>query len=173
MQRFLHWVVVGVLVIVGIWGLMVYGELFRHHMKFFLFLWFFLPIVALWLSTKSVRSTLTIASLKTIRNLIMAFIVSISFVSFAHYDQIRDAVGHKFISGYYVSYDEDTDDYGRPYRASEPHTEYWYSRFGLWLFEWLFLGACIFLPFITWKGANSAVVEAVKDHDTEESSISH
>lgn len=168
MHRFLHWVVVAVLVIIGIWGLMVYGKLFRQHMQFFLLLWFFLPIVALWLCTKRVRSSLTIARLKNIRNLLLAVVVSISFVSFAHYDRIRDAVGHKFVSGYYTSYYEDTDDYGRPYSASEPHTAHWYSRFGLWLFEWLFLGACISLPFITWKGANSAVVEAVKDHNADE-----
>jgi hypothetical protein len=167
MQRFFHWIVVAVLVLVGLWGLIVYGELFRAHMQLFLFLWLFLPVVALWLKTKRVRSAFTISGLKATRNLLVAVTVSISFVSFTHYDRIRDAIGHRFVSGYYVSYYEDTDDYGRPYRASEPHTAHWYSRFGLWMFEWLFLGACVGLPFIIWRSVNSAVDEAVKERNAE------
>jgi hypothetical protein len=88
MQRFFHWIVVAVLVLVGLWGLIVYGELFRAHMQFFLFLWLFLPVVVLWLKTKRVRSAFTISGLKATRNLLVAVTVSISFVSFTHYDRI-------------------------------------------------------------------------------------
>ena len=37
------------------------------------------------------------------------------------------------------------------------------ARFGLWLFEWAFLGACAALPFITWYAANHAVDVAIRE----------
>lgn len=163
MQRTFHWAVVAVLIVIGIWTISAYGELFRAHIRFFMFLWFFLPVVALWIGTKHVRSSLSVSGLKTVRNGLISISVAISFASFAHFEQIRDAVGHALVEGYYVTYCENTDDSGRPYRDSEPHTAHWYSRAGLWLFEWIFLGACVGLPTITWVGANGAVNKAVEE----------
>lgn len=167
MQRIFHWAVVGVLIVIGIWSIGAYGELFRAHIRFFIFLWFFLPVVALWTRTKQVRSSVSVSGLKTLRNALMSVSVVISFASFAHFEQIRDAVGHAVVEGYYVTYYEDTDDSSRPYRGSELHTAHWYSRAGLWLFEWLFLGACVGLPSITWVGANGAVKKTIEEDNEE------
>jgi len=92
----------------------------------------------------------------------MTIVVSISILSFAHYGKIRDAVGRRFVSGYYVDYVEDTYDEGRPFRESVPHTDHWYTRVGLGLAEICILGALVTLPVMTWRTANRAVSEASK-----------
>ena len=74
----------------------------------------------------------------------------ISFAAFANYDDIRDNLGNRYIDGYYVTHGEDTDDVGRNYMTSEPHTEHWYSRVGIWLFEWALLLLFVFIPAATW-----------------------
>ena len=89
-------------------------------------------------------------------------VVSISFASFSHYDRIRDSLGKQFVDGYEVGYYEDTDEYGRLFRAADVSTQHWYSRFGLWLFEWVFLGMCLALPYVTWRLASRAVDKAIR-----------
>jgi hypothetical protein len=153
---------VGTLIVLGFFAIIIYGELFRAYMPVFLFLWFFLPVVALWLNTQRVRSAFSISSLKIVRGFLIAAVVSLSFVSFSNYNHIRDSVGQRFVDGYRVGYYEDTDDVGRPVRAASVSTSHWYGRLGLWLFEWAFLGACAALPSITWYAANRAVDEAIR-----------
>jgi hypothetical protein len=160
MRDIFHWTVVGLLIVTAFAGIVVAGEVFRAHMKFFVFLWALAPIVAVWLASKRVRSKLTLSGLKAARNVLMATVVSISFVSFANYESIRDTVGHRFVPGYYVTYVEETDDDGRPFRASVPHTDHWYTRGALWLSEIGLLGAWITFPIITWRTGSRAVNEA-------------
>jgi hypothetical protein len=127
MRILFHWVIVGTLIVLGLYALIIFGELFRAYMPVFLFLWFFLPVVALWLNTQPVRSAFSISSLKVTRGFLVAAVVSLSLVSFAHYNQIRDSVGQRFVDGYKVGYYEDVDDVGRPVRAASVSTSHWYA----------------------------------------------
>ena len=145
------------LLILGIWSLGVYGKLFRTHMPVFLFLWFFIPVIALWLNTGAVRSAFSISSLKIVRNFLLGAVISLSFASFVHYDLIRDFIGQRIVDGYEVRYYEDTDEYGRTSMAADVSTDHWYSRLGLWLFEWGFLGICAAIPYATWLATNRAI----------------
>jgi hypothetical protein len=160
MRQILHWAVVALLIFTAFAGIAVAGEVFRAHMGFFIFVWVLCPIVAVWLVSNRVRGTFTPSGLKAARNILMAIVVSISILSFTHYEKIRDAVGRRFVSGYYVTYVEDTDEEGRPFRASVPHTDHWYTRVALGLAEVCILGAWVTLPVITWRTANRAVSEA-------------
>jgi hypothetical protein len=160
MRQILHWAVVALLIFTAFAGIFVAGEMFRAHMGFFIFVWILCPIVAVWLASDRVRGTFTLSGLKAARNILMAIAVSISIGSFAHYEKIRDAVGRRFVSGYYVTYVEDEDDEGRPFRASVPHSDHWYTRVALDLAEVCILGAWVTLPMITWRMANRAVSEA-------------
>ena len=162
MHTVLHWAMVAALVILGVFALSIYGELFRAHMLFFLFVWVFVPVVASWLSSAPVLSALSISSLKMTRALLVGIVISLSFISFADYDRIRDSVGERLVDGYVATYSDDTDDYGRPTRSADVSTSHWYSKLGLWVFEWIFLGACVLLPYATWRMASRAVDEAIR-----------
>ena len=162
MRMVFHRVMVGTLIVLGFFAIIIYGELFRAYTPLFLFLWFFFPVVALWLNTKPIQSAFSISSLKVVRSFLIVAVVSLSFVAFANYNHIRDSAGQRFVDGYRVAYYEDTDDVGRPVRAASVSTSHWYARFGLWLFEWAFLGTCVALPSIAWYAANRAVDEAIR-----------
>lgn len=126
---------VATLLVLGLGAVAVCGQFFRAHMPVFMFLWFFMPAVAYWLNTQPILSTFSISSLKVARAFLFGVVIAISFASFAHFDRIRDSLGQRFVEGYEVSYDEDTDEYGRPTTATNVSMEHGYSKFGLWLFE--------------------------------------
>jgi hypothetical protein len=164
MRHFFHWAMVAVLVPMGIWSLEVYADAFRADIGYFLFLWLFLPILALWLGTKRVRSPFTISQLEMTRNVLTAVAVAISIGSAASYDRIRDSVGHEFVSGYYVTHFEDIDN-GVQYLATEIHAAHWYLRLGLWLFGAIFLAVCLCLPALTWIFCELSMKEAIQERD--------
>ncbi|MGA3117990.1 MAG: hypothetical protein ABSF90_26600 [Syntrophobacteraceae bacterium] len=150
-----HYIMIVTLIALGFLAFIIYLQIFQEHMSFFLFLWFFLPVVALWLNTRSVRSSgFSIFELKVLRNLLVAAAVLLSFTFFANSNHIRDSVGQRLVDGYEVEY----------YKGEvSVSTSHWYSRFGLWLFECAFLCACAALPYITWRGTNHAVNKAIQE----------
>ena len=77
--------------------------------------------------------------------------------SFAHYDRIRDYIGHHFIDGYSVIYFVDYGDEGQPFRAATYSTSHWYLSFALRVFEWGFLAACVVIPLLIWYAASQAI----------------
>lgn len=160
MRTIFHWLVVAILVALGLWALMIYGELFRAHMPAFMFLWIFVPVVAWWLNTSRMRSQFPVAALKVFRAILLTVVVLVSVGAFAHYDRIRDAIGQRYVDGYHVAYYEDTDDSGRPIRTGIVRTAHWYSKLALWLFEWLIVAACLALPFMTWFNSTRAIKTA-------------
>lgn len=162
MRTVFHWIMIASLLVLGLWAVVIFGQLFRSHMTEFLLLWFFIPVVAFWLNTNPVRYYLSISSLKIARTILFGVVIVLSFASFAHYDRVRDYLGQQFVEGYEVKYYEDSDDNGRPTTAADVSTEHWYSRFGLWLFEWIFLGACVVLPYVTWRASSRAVENATQ-----------
>lgn len=164
--KIFHWLIIAVVVVVAFWLMLVCGEIFRAHLQAFLFLWFFLPIMAFWLGSKYMRSDFTISSLTATRTLLTCIMAFISMGFFANYEHIRDTVGYHFIEGYRVSHYEDTDDFGRSYLDSEVHTGHWYSKFGLWLFEIAWLLLVVLLPCVTWVGCTKGI-EALKRENTE------
>lgn len=157
MRTAFHWVVIAILVVVGLWGFIAFGQLFREKMPAFLCLWILTPVIALWLNTETVIGGISISSLKAARAFLIGAAIVLSFDSFTHFDRIRDALGTQFVDGYEVTYSEDTDEYSRPFRTSAVSTDHWYSRFELWVFEWVFLGSCLVIPYVVWRASTRAV----------------
>lgn len=168
MRTVFQWVITGILIIIGFWAISIYGELYRAHTPIFLFLWLFLPLVALLLNFRPIRSAFSVSSLKIIRGLLVAVVVLFSFGSFSNYDHIRDALGERFVDGYAVRHYEVSDEYGRAAVATTVSTIHWYSRFALWFFEWIVLALCAALPYVTWRAATRAVDEAIRESSQNE-----
>lgn len=169
MNRLFHYFVITILIILGLCCFFFFGKIFSLYIPFFLFLWFSLPIIAIWLKSKHskrVRSALSIGGIKFLNAILLAiaFILSLSFL--ISYEQIRDTVGKKYVEGYYVTDYETTGDSGETIEATAPHTAHWYSRFGLWLLEWLYLGLCIGIPLITMSNTEEALQQTSYEQDT-------
>jgi hypothetical protein len=153
LTKLFNWLMIGATVALVPMLLMIYGEVFRAHITLFLILWFFIPMLAIWFNVKSVRMELQISSagLSSVRMLLTCLVYLISFAFFAHHKEILDTVGYQFIDGYYVSYE------------GVGTATHWYSRFGLWLIEWLFFLLCVMLPFVTWIAGTRAVEASNRD----------
>lgn len=170
MKGLSDWVVVAALVAIG-WSALAFvtrgliGYWFWKHLDFFVLIWVVLPVVAFKLREKHVRSHFSIFVLRVTRNALLTSAIVISVGCFFHYDGIRDAIGHRYIDGYYTTTYDDVTDSGQQTTGTEPHTAHWYSRIGLWLFEWGFLATCFLIPVLTWGGSNKALSEAVLDQD--------
>jgi hypothetical protein len=137
MYKAFHWIIVGILIIFGFWALRIYVLFLQAHMPCFLFLWFFLPGVALLLDTQSVRSTFSSSSLNVVQAFLFVAVVSLSVFFFMSGHQIHDFVGQRFVDGYYR------------FEDGSIITAHWYSKFGLFLFDLAFLGTCVVLPYVT------------------------
>ncbi len=149
-----HLIMVGAFVVLGVWALtifmqalIVFGRLFRAHMPFFLLLWFYLPVVALWLNTQAVRSEFSLFSrrllvLKVMRVFLVAAVVllSLAFGSYINQAQIR------------------------PFVAQLLHisTVHWYFDVLELAFQLALAGTCVALPYVTWCATNHAVDEAIQ-----------
>ena len=149
----------------GIKGLNLLGQVFREHTDFFLIVWLFLPVIAFWLRWRTDREVYSISALTMIRTILVACTVSISFLFFGHFDQIRDRIGQDYVEGYAVEYTPGFDDVGRPVRGVSVTTDHWYSQVGVWFFGASYFAACIGLPYATWKIADHSIeVARVKQH---------
>jgi len=146
---------VGTFVVLGFWALTIFvqalivlGRFFRANMPFFLLLWFYLPVVALWLNTQAVRSELSLFSrrvlvLKIIRVFLVAAVVllSLAFGSYIHQSQIRHFVAQLL----HIS------------------TLHWYFDVLELAFRLALAGTCVALPYVTWCATNHAVDEAIQE----------
>ncbi len=159
MRDLFHWFIIAALILLGLWGLSIAGEIYRAYLGVFLLIWLFIPIVSLWLRTHRIIASSTATQIRRVRNALIGGAVFLSFSAFAHFGLIRDVIGERFVAGYHVNYYEDSDEYGRPFRASDTVTDHWYSKVGLWVFEWAFLAGCVGIPYLTWKQAELAIKE--------------
>lgn len=168
MKNLSNWVLIAVLLVIGcsvlaFAGHGLVGYWFWKHLEFFIMVWLTLPVVAFKLRIKQVRSQFSIFALRVTRNVLFAAAALISVSLIFHYGKIRDTIGHQYIDGYYTTTYIDVTDAGQQIMRSDPHTAHWYSRVGLWLFEWVFMAACICIPVLTWIGSNMALDEATID----------
>jgi hypothetical protein len=157
MRKLFNYLMVLTVGLIAIWLVSLCIELFAAHLLGCILLWLLIPIIALWLNSRFIQERLGQSALQRTRLLLTVPVVAISLFCFSDYNHIRDVVGHRYVSGYEVSYEEDTDEFGRPYMASRVATTNWYSGVGLWAFGWLFVLACLLLPGITWEAATRAL----------------
>ena len=73
----------------------------------------------------------------------------------ADYDHLRDEQGERYLDGYTVFYYEDTDEYGRPYRAADASANGSSGKVILYLYQWVMIGMCIGMPVLTWAVASA------------------
>jgi hypothetical protein len=83
-----------------------------------------------------------------------------SIAAFTQFGRMRDSLCHRYVEGCHIEYYEDTDDAGRPTTGSSISTAHWYSRVGLWVFEWVVMLAVVILPGITWYACTEVVKKA-------------
>jgi hypothetical protein len=71
---------------------------------------------------------------------------------------VRNSIGEHYVSGYLaLRGDVEYGENGQPYRPTDVYTDHWYSKFALWLLEWLFIFACFGLPFLTHKAVKRGI----------------
>jgi hypothetical protein len=145
-------IIVGIFLLIGLFILATFvGEFYRANPMIFYILWLAIPIGIAIFQYSRKSHHISKKTSKWIRTIAIALTVGISFCLFAHYDDIRDNIGHQNIKGYHSEYYPDVDEYGRPARGVNINTNHWYGGFILWVFEWGFLILCIAIPIITWK----------------------
>jgi hypothetical protein len=162
-RNLFHWLMVAAIVVMALLFMGLFGEIFREHIRWFLMLWFFLPILAFWLGTKAVRQNISLSRLLLARVVLTCTVAVISFAFLVHLNEVRDAVGKRFVEGYQVTYSEDTDDFGHPIKTPAIATDHWYSRFGLYAFNLGFILLCLGLPVVTWVACSRAI--KASEHD--------
>jgi cation transport ATPase len=154
--KIFHWLMVIMCMVVSVWLLRVYGEVFRAYLGLFVFLWFFVPSLAFWLTSGFMRPKFSTANLSLARKVLMSAVISISFlIVFGYgYNDVRDAVGRRFVEGYRVYYDkvEVPNDYGGTDLeiSSDFYADHWYAKLGLYVIEGSLFILGIGLPYLTW-----------------------
>jgi hypothetical protein len=141
------------------YAIMLFGDAFRAYMLPFALLWVLVPIFACFLCRQSLLESFTLAGLRRVQSILMVIVVALSFAMFADLDQVRNAVGKHFVSGYqHWRSEPDTDDYGRPYYPGDGWTARNRSgRWGIQAFELAIWIGIFALPAITLKAARRAV----------------
>ena len=167
--KMFHWLMIIMCIVASLWLLRIYGETFQAHLGLFVLLWFLLPSLALWFGSRFMRPKFSTANLSLVRWVLMSGVILISFsFVFCHgYDGVRDAVGHRFVEGYKVYYNEveDTDEYGRPWHdtAREFYTDHWWAKLGLYVVEGSLLILSVGLPYLTWRACTRAIEVSEKE----------
>jgi hypothetical protein len=171
MRRVFHIGMVLFLLVLTIAGLGVAGEVYRRYMGGFLALWVFLPVIAVWLATREVRSHLSPQALTTLRQLLVVVACALSVLSFAHFGTVRDWLGHTFVEGYRTWSTEGADDAGRPTEDVHVETAHWYSGLGMWALEWGFILTCVAVPVVVWAATGRAVQQRKQESLSGEGSV--
>jgi len=138
------------------------GDVFRKVPLAFFFLLLLCPFLAWCLRSDYLDSSLTDRGYTNVKGLLLGISIAIAFLFFAHYDFIRDHLGRKYLDGYSVHYDNDIDEYGRPYRIADPSTSGFANNTIIYLSQWVMLGLCAGIPFLTWQIAETSVKIAHK-----------
>lgn len=138
--------IVGLIIITG-----ATGDLFRAYPAAIFILWIAIPTFATIVRYSKYKNSLSIRFSKWIRIISVFLAIECSFCIFAHFDQIRDKIGHENIKGYHSEYYPDVDNYARPIQGVNVYTSHWFDKFILWLFELLYVILCFAIPIVTWK----------------------
>ncbi|MDR3666563.1 MAG: hypothetical protein P4L35_06960 [Ignavibacteriaceae bacterium] len=159
-SRLFTWFMITVIIVLSLWMLPILGEAIEAHPLFFVIVWFFIPLLALWLSSDNLREYFSLKQLKKIRIVLIVIVVLQSFYCFSSFDYIKNEVGHKLFKDFRVHYYDDINDYGGPTRNYTYETDNWYSKVGMQVFEGCFLILIIGLPSLTWYVTSKAVKSA-------------
>ena len=135
----------------------ILGNLFRRVTWLFFVIWFVCPFIAYYLRSGSVQRLLTNQGYLNSRTLLMIIVVAVSFCVFANYDYLRDIAGYNLIDGYSVDYYEESDEFGRPYRAADTYSPGIGAKVILYLSQWVTIGLCLGIPILTWKLSTNSI----------------
>ena len=159
----------GILLVLGLLvGVALLGDAFRRYRAAFYVAW---PAVlaGAFLHRRSAFATaVTPHAARQVRSLLVGFAVVLGICTFADYGRVRDALGERYVRGYYVTLDEDYDaETGRPYAATIVHADRWRDRAALSLFEWAWLAACIAVPWAVWRCSSAVCAMAYRRQQTQ------
>jgi len=142
-------------------GLALLGDAFRRYSAAFFIAWASLPLVSFFYRRSEYATLVPSGTANRFRALLMSLAVILSFCAFANDDHVRDTLGYRYVQGYYVdSYEDYDSDTGQPYLATDAHADR--SRdFALLEFAlWVYLAACIGVPWVTWRYASAVCAMA-------------
>lgn len=134
------------------------GDAFRKVPLAFFVLFLLCPFFAWCLRSGSLDSVLTDVRYSGLKGLLLGISVAIAFLFFAHYDFLRDYFGSRYLDGYSVQQFEDIDDLsGRRYMSTVASANGFSKVVIIYLFQWLFFGLCVGVPYLTWRIAGKSI----------------
>lgn len=148
MKRIVDYIFYGLIFFLIMWFLVVLNEVFIVHLHAFLAVELFVPIAAIW-GTSGSHVTEDLKTARFFQIIWTALSAIISLGCLIHFNLIRDEFGQKVIRGFEVFYYKGLDSSAQPMLTSDIYTSHWYSQFGLWVFEILFLAMAVLIPFVT------------------------
>jgi hypothetical protein len=144
--------------------LLIIAGMLDDHLFEFTVLWLFIPLVALWLGSKSISKKISQHMLISLRACFIAFMVLQSGVILRptdeeSYDTPEESdvtLGHRLAESYdrHVSGRKTSEDVEMDETQEANH---WYQSLGLWAFDWILLIACVTLPIVTWMGISRGI----------------
>ncbi len=133
----------------------VIGKIFRIFMVPFFVFWIIIPLGLMFFSNENYllkyEHRVSKKLLDKVRTVLMALVVSISFMFFAHLDFIINKIGSKYVEGYSVYYSEDVDDYGRSQSVPNYSAGNWTGKLIIQVIGGAILVLCIGIPVVAWK----------------------
>ena len=151
------------LLIAVLLALSILGDVFRSNIRLFLCIWLVLPILAIAIRIWELYDSKT---LRTCRNWFMVAVVFISFSVFGEWDDIRNDIGRRYISGYRYwtekrEYDEGIK-YEEDFQTSQPR-----GRRMLDSLHWVSVILVFALPTLTWKTFEAAISKRESEEEME------
>lgn len=152
------------LIPIGI-GVMLWGEAIRAHVQLFLAIWLTLPVVAILIRKLEPFDSKT---LRTCRTWFMVIVIGISYYVVIGWDDIRNDIGQRYITGYRYWHEEDEDSEGRPirvqnYKATNPSGERFLS-----ILAWIRFAVVIVVPMVTYNSFEAAIKKQQLEEEIEE-----
>jgi len=151
-----EWIKVSASLDVSIILLIVVNNTLQKSPEIFLLIFFSCPLVALGLRTTPSYRALTDKGYSYATGLLVAVAVIIAFLLFANYSVFRDELGKRYMDGYIVSYPSRFGGDGPPEATANGSV----NKFILYASQWVLIGVCIGVPFLTYHEAEASAIVA-------------
>jgi hypothetical protein len=148
-------------------GIVLLGDLLWANISLFalFLLWIAAPVCACFLRRRGVAACFTLFGLRRLQGILMAVVISSSFVMITHRHEVKNYLGRRFFEGYRHWWVEPESDQDSGERWTVKHSS---AEWALGLLPLGLLAAAIALPVLTWKASRSAVYGCMARMDKRE-----
>jgi len=127
------------------------ASIFQSYPLIFFFVWILLPLIALIGKHKMILFRFSQKGITLFRVILITTAILIAFLFIANSEYFRNNYGKSNIEGYHITYDTDSDGYGRPITVSTVHTKSISTKALIILFGYIYSVLCFGVPILTWK----------------------